>query len=119
MFISMALLKAPNLALRRPKEHSITMRDLHKVNPKYWSCTVEPPFEYSFITYGISGYAGSPRMNTGTGSSSGMIVRFQGGIFPLFREEFKLEFENTLASCTLPGHLTTTSIKQYLKSHVA
>ena len=35
-------------------------------------------------------------MNTGTGSSFGMIVRLQGGIFPLFREEFKLEFENTL-----------------------
>ena len=85
----MALFKAPNLAFRRPKEHSIAMQDLHKVNPKYCSCTVELLFEYSFITYGISGYAGSLRMNTGTGSLLGMTVCLQGGIFPTLQRRIQ------------------------------
>lgn len=56
----------------------------------------------------MRGYAGSPNRKTGTRSSSGSNLRLHGGIFPFWRNLFKLEFENTLASGTLPGHYHNT-----------
>lgn len=75
MLMSIARQRQPNLALRRPKAHSITKRALHSFKPKYCSCTVDPPPAYSFIMQDISGYAGSPNKNMGMGSSSSMICK--------------------------------------------
>ena len=87
----LARLSAANLPFNCPKAHSITFFALQSLYPKYCSCHKEPPFAYSFIRYGISGYAGSPIRNTGIGSSSPRIDREQLGICLTFEPVIQLQ----------------------------
>ena len=114
MLISIALLSTAHLAFKRPKAHSITFLALHKFSSKYCSCLLLPPLGYSFIRYGIRGYARSPYKKTGMGSSPSRMHCGQGGICPVFNNIFNLELAKMQASYTHPGHFTTMSIKQYL-----
>ena len=70
-----------------------------------------PPLANSFIIYGKSGYAGSPKIQMGTGGSPSMIILLQSGTTASLKIAFNLEFENIRASCTLPRHFITTSKK--------
>ena len=112
--MSISRLSAPSLALSLPNAHSITMRAEQRRHPKNCSSDVLPPPGNSFITYGSSGYAGSPSTQTGTGSVSGTITFGKDGIEPFLNISFTLELQKIHASWTLPGHLITTSVKQYL-----
>ena len=66
--MSIFLFSAEKQALRCPKAHSITFLALHCIYLNYCSRSVLPPFAYSFITYGNSWYAGSPKIKTCIGS---------------------------------------------------
>lgn len=55
----------------------------------------------------------------GIGSELSVTCLGQGGILPAFNMSFIREFEKILESYTLPGHLITTSRKQYLESQHA
>ena len=57
-------------------------------------------------------YVGLRSEHTGTAGSPGTMVLLNFGMLPSLSFLFKREFENTRASCTVPGHLTTTSKKK-------
>ena len=105
MFISISLRKQPNLPLRGRTAHSMTIRADESLNPKNCSFSLDPRFTNSFITKGNNGYAGSPKIHTGTRSSPSTIILEQLGIYSFLTLSFEPELENILASCTLPGRL--------------
>ena len=107
-----SLLRQPNRAFSLPNAHSKTILADESRLPKNCSFSFFPPLENSFIVYGKSGYAGSPKTQMGTGGSPSMIILLQSGTTPSLKIAFNLEFENIRASCTLPGHFITTSKKQ-------
>ena len=98
-----------HLAFSLPKVHSIWFWLFLRnwLNTDFSSCT---SFPYSFITFGNKGYAGSPSIIGGIQSFPGSIVQFVIG--NLFSEKslFIFELAYTHASCTLPGHIISTSI---------
>ena len=106
-----SLLRQPNRAFSLPNAHSKTILADESRLPKNCSFSFFPPLENSFIVYGKSGYAGSPKTQMGTGGSPSMIILLQLGTTPSLKIAFNLEFENIRASCTLPGHFITTSKK--------
>ena len=110
--MSISLLRQPNRAFSLPNAHSKTILADESRLPKNCSFSFFPPLENSFIVYGKSGYAGSPKTQMGTGGSPSMIILLQSGTTPSLKIAFNLEFENIRASCTLPGHFITTSKKQ-------
>ena len=109
--ISISRLNKPNLALRRPNAHSFPILADNKRYPKGFSRWSLLPLANSFIKYGNSVYARSPKMHIGT-SGLPTITFLHWSIVPLRRLWRRFEIENILASCTLPGHLINTSIKQ-------
>ena len=103
MFISIFLRKQPNLSFRRPNAHSMTIRADESLNLKMCSFSLDPPFTNPFIKKGNNGYAGFPKIHTGTGSSSSTIILEQLGLYSFLTLSFNPDFQKILASCTHPG----------------
>ena len=107
MFISISVHKHPNLYFRHPNTHSRIIRADESLNLKKCYFSLDPPFTDSFIKKGSNGYAGSPKIHTGNGSSPSTIILEQLGIYSFLRLSFNPE--KSLGSCALPGHFITKS----------
>ena len=105
--ISISPLNKPNLALRRPSAHAITI---------FSRTIIYPHFQILSLNNGNTGYAVLPKMHIGTSGWPSTVNFLHWGIAPLQRLWKRFEVENILVSCTQPGHLINTSIKQWLWS---
>ena len=114
ILISISLFKRPKRAFNQTNAHSITIRVEDKRKAKNsWNSSFAP-FGNPFIKQGNTGQAGSPSRQIGTAISPSTMTFSHLGMLPFRISLLKVEVENMWASCTLPGYLIMTSVKQYL-----
>ena len=94
-----------------PRAHSITLRRLHKVRPKYCSSSVLPPLPCSFIKMTLKDKLGLPIKIHPKGPFLVQVFFYMLVLYRLSEFQLASNFKKS-ASCILPGHLTNTSIKQ-------
>ena len=87
--------------------------DIQKTVPEGWNHPLQTP-SLNMVTAGKLDHQGYIYSRNGFLTVDNHLA--QHGTIPSLSFLFIMEFPNTRASCTLPGHFITTSKKQYLKS---